>query len=95
MKEHCLQLQQSDFIDMANHITTTEVKINNKQCQVGDLLVLEEVIYREDGTYQITGNHVFRNIIYITDFMQDQEYVVLGITPICEKEYCVAPSLKQ
>lgn len=69
-----LKIERQYFDLVKSRIKTFEVRKNDKNYQVGDLLVL--VVF-ENGRW--TSERVYVRVIYMTDYEQKQGYVVLGI----------------
>ncbi|EHU8535114.1 DUF3850 domain-containing protein [Listeria monocytogenes] len=53
-----------------------EIRNNDRNFEVGDTLVLQEF---ENGKY--TGREYWEDVIYITDYLQKDDVVVLGTQP--------------
>ena len=83
MKEHSLKLRQPYYADVESGKKTFEIRKADRNYEVGDVLILEEVECANDLSYRFTGRNLLRRIVYITDFMQRAGYVVLGIEPYC------------
>lgn len=71
MNKHVLKTVQPYFDDVASGKKTFEIRKNDRNFQVGDLLRLVE--------HPASGYFVNAKIIYMTDFEQKEGYVVLGI----------------
>lgn len=77
---HDLKIQKNFYKDVITGRKTFEIRKNDRDFQVGDLLNLQEI--DEDNQAQLfTGEEVKMKITYITDFAQQNGYVVLGIEP--------------
>lgn len=74
MTTHDLKTVPPYFSDVMSGIKTFEVRKNDRDYQVGDTLRL----FEWDGERH-TGNAVKAHVMYITDYMQQPGYVVLGI----------------
>ncbi|WP_081892593.1 DUF3850 domain-containing protein [Lysinibacillus sp. BF-4] len=83
MKEHSLKLRQPYYADVESGKKTFEIRKVDRNYEVGDVLILEEVACAADLSYRFTGRNLLRRIVYVTDFMQRAGYVVLGIEPYC------------
>ena len=77
MKIHELKTTQSFFLAICNRWKSFEIRKNDRKFRVNDLLVLREWT----GT-RYTGNTITAKVIYITDFEQKPEFVVMGIDVI-------------
>lgn len=84
MKEHSLKLRQPYYADVESGKKTFEIRKADRNYEVGDVLILEEVECANDLSYRFTGHNLLRRIVYITDFMQRAGYVVLGLEPYCD-----------
>lgn len=71
MNIHVLKTVQPYFDDVASGKKTFEIRKNDRNFQVGDLLQLWE--------YPTSGHYVNAKIIYMTNYEQKDDYVVLGI----------------
>lgn len=56
-----------------------EIRKNDRDFKVGDLLILEEWSSEEPSLGGYTGRVTSREVVYITDFGQIEGYVVMGI----------------
>ena len=74
MKIHELKILTEYFQDNIHNQKNFEIRENDRDFKVGDALMLKEW----DGK-EYTGCHITMNIGYITDFMQKDNYVVMGI----------------
>lgn len=89
LKVHILKTDSSYFQDILNGKKTFEVRFNDRNFKVGDILELEEYLFRVDSKGETVG--VYMNdfikveIVYILkDFVGLKDgYVVLGIE-ICK-----------
>ena len=63
------------FEAVAAHQKQFEIRKNDRDFQVGDLIVLEEI--NKEGMH--TGRGLTRKIMYMTSFKQQEGYVVLGL----------------
>lgn len=73
MKVHQLKLRTAYFKAQANGQKTFEIRFNDRDYRVGDVVVLREF----DGE-KLTGRKVCREITYISDFGQVNGWAVLA-----------------
>lgn len=64
------------FAAVRSGIKTFEVRLNDREYQVGDRLLIKEW---DKDTECFTGNAVSRDVQYVTNYNQKDGYVVLGI----------------
>ena len=74
-KVHKLKLWPEYFAAVADGTKSFEIRKNDRDYQVGDMLLLQEFI-PDQG---FTGRVLDKKITYITDFAQQDGYVVMGI----------------
>lgn len=75
-KVHELKILPKYYKDVAEGRKKFELRKNDRDFQIGDLLLLREF----DGDY--TGNKIYVGIIYILkggEYGLDKDYVILGI----------------
>jgi len=85
MRIHELKTWPDRFNDMLSGIKTFELRFNDRNFKVGDILILQE--YRQnDGEY--TGRTIIRSVIYILEgFGLKDGYCVLGLgMPVVTRE---------
>ena len=75
-KYHCLKILPKYFRDIESGVKSFEIRFNDRNFAVGDILILEEY---SDGNY--TGRTLWREVCYV---IGDPEYckegfVVLGL----------------
>lgn len=75
MKTYILDIYPKYFQPVLENIKRFEIR-RDEGFQVGDKLMLNEF---DPATLQHTGRYVFKTIIYICDYAQQEPYVVLGI----------------
>jgi uncharacterized protein YqfB (UPF0267 family) len=78
MKIHKLKTIPKFFNDILTGVKTFEVRYNDRDFKVGDLLVLREF---DDVTLCYTGLFLYKNVTYILDdprFVKEG-FVVMGI----------------
>lgn len=71
---HTLKIQSRYFKDVVSGLKTFEIRKNDRDYKVGDILVLEE---RLCGRF--TDEQIKVKVTYITDYAQQDGYVVMGI----------------
>jgi len=74
LKTHELKIQAKYFNEVLNDKKNFEIRKNDRDFKIGDLVVLREVI---GDLY--TGRTITGTITYITDYEQKDGYVVLGL----------------
>ncbi|MFT8319314.1 MAG: ASCH/PUA domain-containing protein [Bacillus sp. (in: firmicutes)] len=75
-KVHKLKLWPEYFAAVADGTKPFEIRKNDRDFQVDDTLLLQEFLPERQA---FTGRFVSKKIIYITDFAQQDGYVVMGI----------------
>lgn len=73
-KTHHLKILPQYFNDIRLGTKTFEIRKNDRNYKVGDTLVLKEY---EDSAF--TGNIVRVIVTYITDYAQQEDYIVMAI----------------
>lgn len=76
MKTHELKVWPEFFLHIEEGDKNFEIRKNDRDFQVGDRVLLQEF---DPHTQQYTGPERLAEITYMTDFMQAQHYVVLGL----------------
>ncbi len=76
MSEHTLKTSPLYFQALVDGVKYFEIRRNDRGFMVGDQLLLQE--YDLTDT-RYTGRSLSRTIIYITDFHQQEGWVVLGL----------------
>lgn len=79
---HSLKIQSKYFADVVSGLKTFEIRKNDRDYEVGDILELEEI----DSDFEYTGNSHYVQVTYITDYAQQDGYVAMGIAPVEEEE---------
>jgi hypothetical protein len=74
--KHFLKIQPQYFKEVCTGKKSFEIRKNDRNFQVGDLLYLQEFDLEEQ---EYTGRVVERKITYITDYAQQENYVVMAI----------------
>lgn len=72
---HRLKLSDKFYEAVRTWKKNFEIRKNDRDFQVGDLVVLEEI--DKDGRH--TGRGLTRKIMYITSFHQQEGFVVMGM----------------
>lgn len=89
MTKHKLKLNSSYYDDSATGIKSFEIRKNDRNYKVGDVLELREWVWSAlDGKGAYTGNVHWKIVTYILDdseYLQDG-YVCLGVSPIAEPQ---------
>ena len=89
MKIHVLKLHEKYYFDSLTNCKTFEIRKNDRDFKVGDILKLVRVINSGgDGRLYVTSQAHYKQITYILDnpeYLQDG-YVCLGLQPIPEPE---------
>lgn len=88
MKVHKLKIEPQYYDALLLGIKTFEIRKNDRDFKVGDILKLSEY---KDGYY--TGGSHRAKIIYITDYAQQEGYVVMGIEPAEGKKLTIPEHL--
>lgn len=81
MKIHELKILPEYFEAVTSRRKQFEIRKNDRDFKVGDQLILKE--WSQDD---YTGDSYKAEITYITDYMQREGYVVLGIRGLEEAE---------
>lgn len=74
--EHKLKIKQEYFEPVIQGKKRFEIRKNDRNFKVGDIVVLEEI--DENNAY--TGDSFKTRITFITDYQQKDGYVVFGIS---------------
>jgi hypothetical protein len=72
-KIHHLKIKPEFFVAVRDNKKTFEIRKNDRNFKVGDILNLREFVG------EFTGRETFRKVMFITDYMQKENYVVLGM----------------
>ena len=73
---HELKILPQYYQAVVKGIKTFEIRNNDRNYQVGDRLILKEY----DPLKQIfTGNEIEKEVVFITDFEQKNNYIVMSI----------------
>lgn len=73
---HELKLWPQYFSAVMNREKTFEIRKNDRNFKIGDVLLLKEY---NSSAKRYTGRKVLRTITYITDYAQQDGYIVMGI----------------
>ena len=77
MKTHDLKIRPEFFAPVRQGVKTAEVRMNDRDYMVGDLLILNEF----NGT-QYTGKIVIRQVTHVADISEFKPgYVLLSMIP--------------
>lgn len=76
MKTHDLKIYPEYFWPIVNGIKTFEIRRNGNNFQVNDVLCLREY---NPATESYTGSYIVKTVIYICDYAQKENYVVMSI----------------
>lgn len=74
--EHFLKIQPQYFEEVRNGNKSFEIRKNDRDFKVGDTLYLQEY---NPLKQEYTGEVVKREITYITDYAQQENYIVMAI----------------
>lgn len=75
---HNLKIDKQFFVDILDDLKTFEIRYNDRNFQVGDFITLEEIT--EEREY--TGRKVSGIITYMTDYQQQEGYIVFSFIKI-------------
>lgn len=84
MKIHNLKCWPEYFEAVWFERKTFEIRINDRDFKVGDMLKLEE--YNREGGF-CTGNCVYAEVVYLLESAPglQSEYVLIGIRLVCKR----------
>ena len=71
MTEHKLKIKSEHFSDVINKTKTAEIRYNDRNYQVGDILILNEI--DENGIF--TGN---KCVVTVTHILDNNQFVQTG-----------------
>jgi hypothetical protein len=77
-QEHELKCAQEHYIRIISGQKTFEIRKNDRNFQVGDILILREYDAKR-GQYIDCSPAIRARIVYITHYAQKDDFVVLGI----------------
>lgn len=80
---HELKIESQYFKEVINGKKTFEIRKNDRNFKVGDLVKLKEI----DENKEYTGNESVFEITYITDYAQKENYIVFSISKISKSEF--------
>ena len=72
---HELKIQIEYFVAVDTKIKNFEIRKNDRDFKVDDKIILREI----DSYGRYTGRSAWRKITYITDYAQQENYVVMAI----------------
>lgn len=72
---HALKTKSCYFWTVRNKIKTFEIRVNDRNYQVNDCLLLKEI----DENNNFTGQKILVRITYICPYLQQDNILVLGI----------------
>lgn len=72
---HALKTKSCYFWAVRNKIKTFEIRVNDRNYQVNDCLLLKEI----DENNNFTGQKILVRITYICPYLQQDNILVLGI----------------
>ena len=79
MKTHVLKSWPAFFKGMESGEKTFEIRRNDRDFKVGDRLCIREYF---PTTARYSGKELMFKVTYVTDFMQKEGNVVMGVTRI-------------
>lgn len=91
MKVHELKILPQYFSEVKSEKKSFELRKNDRDYKVGDVLILkefnpnEEYETEEDGVYSnFSGEKVLRQVIYVLEGIEglNSDYAILGIKPV-------------
>ena len=74
--KHEIKIEKQYFEAVIARDKTFEIRYNDRDYNVGDKIVLEEI----DENKEYTGRSAVGFITYLTDFMQQEDYVVFSFS---------------
>lgn len=78
MKHH-LKIMECRYRDIIDCVKCFEIRFNDRNYQVGDILVLHPIDSDEKFLHGLGFLPIEVEVVYIDDFQQKDGYVVLGI----------------
>ena len=78
---HELKIQIEYFVAVDTKIKNFEIRKNDRDFKVDDKIILREI----DSYGRYTGRSAWRKITYITDYAQQENYVVMAIRELEEE----------
>lgn len=73
---HELKLREGFYGSVLAGLKTFEVRFNDRNYQVGDVLVLKEWDWVQE---RFTGREIEKEVTYITNYEQKDGYIVMSI----------------
>lgn len=74
--KHELKLETDYFVSVLAGFKTFEIRFNDRNYQVGDVLVLKEWDWYSES---FTGRVIEKKVTYLTNYAQQDGYVVMSI----------------
>lgn len=74
--KHELKIEKDYFGSVLAGLKTFEIRFNDRNYQVGDVLVLKEWDWFSET---FTGREIEKKVTYITNYAQNDGYVVMSI----------------
>ena len=71
MATHSLKIKSEHYINVINGTKTAEIRYNDRNYQVGDILILNEI----DSLGNFTGNNC---VVIVTHVLDDNQYLQAG-----------------
>ncbi|MDK1004046.1 ASCH/PUA domain-containing protein [Bacillus subtilis] len=76
MRRHILKILPEYFDAVCSGKKSFEIRKNDRNYRVGDELILCEYVPDRGG---FTGREVEKEVVYITDYAQKENYIVMAI----------------
>ena len=77
MKTHKLKTLAMYYRDVVSGKKQFEIRRNDRDFKVGDILVLQEC--RISNVFTYTGREATADVTYICNYAQEDDYIVMGI----------------
>nr|WP_053434841.1 DUF3850 domain-containing protein [Sporosarcina globispora] len=75
-KRHELKILPEYYNEVYRGVKTFEIRKNDRDFKVGDTLVIKEYFPNSES---FSGRFIEKKITYITDYAQNENYVVMAI----------------
>jgi ASC-1-like (ASCH) protein len=86
---HDLKILPQYFEEVYNGNKTFEIRKNDRDFKVGDILMLREwIVSKENGEYD-AGGYIQVVVKYITNFAQQDDYVVMSFDVLQKELSCM------
>ena len=84
MKTHRLKIESTYFDKVIDGSKRFEIRFNDRDYEVGDILILNEVEKSALGNWGYTGRDYSVKVTYLTDFPAGlrENYVAMSILPL-------------